>query len=64
MAPNLEMSSLLKVSPGIKPRFFNQKIEAKEPEKNIPCFQTIDLSSREEKATMTSTLAKATILSA
>ena len=32
----LEMSSLLKVSPGIRPRFFNQKIEAKEPEKKIP----------------------------
>ena len=25
-----------KVKPGIKPRFFNQKIEAKEPEKKIP----------------------------
>ena len=49
MAPNLEMSSLLKVSPGIKPRFFNQKIEAKEPEKNIPWFQTIDLSWAERK---------------
>jgi hypothetical protein len=24
------------VRPGIKPRFFNQKIEAKDPEKKIP----------------------------
>jgi hypothetical protein len=30
------MSSLLKVSPGIKPRFFNQNIAQKLPEKNIP----------------------------
>lgn len=30
------MSSLEKVSPGINPLFFNQKIDAKEPEKKIP----------------------------
>lgn len=30
------MSSLEKVSPGIKPLFFSQKIDAKEPEKKIP----------------------------
>lgn len=30
------MSSLLNVKPGISPRFFSQKIEANEPEKNIP----------------------------
>ena len=32
----LEMSSLLKVRPGMSPLFFSQKIEAKEPEKKIP----------------------------
>lgn len=31
-----EISSLLKVRPGIRPRFFIQNIEAKLPEKNIP----------------------------
>merc|ERR1712242_567242 len=31
-----EISSLLKVRPGIKPRFFSQKIAANEPEKKIP----------------------------
>src|SRR5690606_41966952 len=31
-----EMSSLEKVKPGIKPRFFSQKIEQNEPEKKIP----------------------------
>ena len=30
------MSSLLNVSPGMMPLFFNQKIAANEPEKNIP----------------------------
>lgn len=30
------MSSFEKVRPGIRPRFFSQKIEAKEPEKKIP----------------------------
>lgn len=30
------MSSLEKVSPGINPLFFSQKIDAKEPEKKIP----------------------------
>ena len=30
------ISSLLKHSPGIKPRFFSQKMAQKEPEKNIP----------------------------
>ncbi|VVD02492.1 unnamed protein product [Leptidea sinapis] len=29
-------SSLLNVSPGMRPRFFSQNIEAKLPEKNIP----------------------------
>lgn len=31
-----EMSSLLKVRPGMRPLFFNQKIDAKLPEKKIP----------------------------
>lgn len=31
-----EISSLLCVSPGIKPRFLSQNIAAKLPEKNIP----------------------------
>lgn len=31
-----EISSLLKVNPGISPRFLSQKIEAKLPEKKIP----------------------------
>jgi len=31
-----EMSSLLKVRPGISPRFFNQNIAAKLPLKKIP----------------------------
>ena len=31
-----EINSLEKVRPGIKPLFFNQKIEQKEPEKKIP----------------------------
>ncbi len=30
------ISSLLKQSPGIRPRFFNQKMAQKEPEKNMP----------------------------
>ena len=30
------MSSLEKVSPGMSPRFFSQKMEANEPEKKIP----------------------------
>lgn len=30
------MSSLEKVSPGIRPLFFNQNIAAKDPEKKIP----------------------------
>jgi hypothetical protein len=30
------MSSLLKVSPGMSPRFFNQKIAQKLPEKKMP----------------------------
>jgi hypothetical protein len=33
---SLEMSSLLKVSPGIRPLFFSQKMDAKLPEKKIP----------------------------
>ena len=33
---SLEISSLLKVSPGITPLFFSQNIDANEPEKNIP----------------------------
>ncbi|KAH3680048.1 hypothetical protein WICPIJ_008429 [Wickerhamomyces pijperi] len=31
-----QINSLEKVKPGIKPLFFNQKMEAKEPEKKIP----------------------------
>src|SRR6185312_13624791 len=31
-----EINSLLKLKPGIKPRFFNQNIEQNEPEKKIP----------------------------
>ncbi|TDL13835.1 hypothetical protein BD410DRAFT_698737, partial [Rickenella mellea] len=30
------INSLLKVKPGIRPRFFSQKIEANEPEKKMP----------------------------
>jgi len=30
------ISSLLKQSPGIRPRFFNQKMAQKEPKKNMP----------------------------
>ena len=30
------MSSLEKVSPGIRPLFFSQKMAAKDPEKKIP----------------------------
>jgi hypothetical protein len=30
------MSSFEKARPGIRPRFFNQKIEQKEPEKKMP----------------------------
>ena len=33
------ISSLLKHKPGIKPRFFNQKIAQKEPEKKIAFIQ-------------------------
>ncbi len=33
---SLLISSLEKVSPGISPLFFSQKIEAKDPEKKIP----------------------------
>jgi hypothetical protein len=33
---SLEINSFEKESPGINPRFFNQKIEQKEPEKKIP----------------------------
>lgn len=33
---SLEINSLENVKPGINPRFFNQKIAAKEPEKKIP----------------------------
>ena len=38
---------MLKVSPGISPRFFSQKIEAKEPEKNIPCKKISHLNEAE-----------------
>jgi len=33
---SLEINSFENVSPGISPRFFNQKIEQKAPEKKIP----------------------------
>src|SRR5690606_13595448 len=36
MPSSREISSLEKVNPGMSPRFFNQKIEQNEPEKNIP----------------------------
>lgn len=36
LTSSLEMSSLLKVKPGMRPLFFIQKIEAKLPEKKIP----------------------------
>ena len=36
LTSSLEMSSLLKVRPGIRPRFFSQKMAAKEPEKKMP----------------------------
>ena len=34
-----EISSLLKERPGIRPRFFNQKMEQKDPEKKMPSTQ-------------------------
>ncbi len=36
MPSSLEISSLEKVNPGIRPRFLSQKIEQKAPEKKIP----------------------------
>lgn len=36
LTSSLEISSLLKVRPGMSPLFFNQKILAKLPEKKIP----------------------------
>lgn len=36
MPSSLEISSLLKVRPGIRPRFFNQKIAQNDPEKKMP----------------------------
>ena len=33
---SLEMSSLEKVSPGMRPRFFSQKMAANDPEKKMP----------------------------
>ena len=33
---SLEINSLEKVNPGMRPLFFNQKMEQKEPEKKIP----------------------------
>src|SRR5690606_16964539 len=44
-----EINSFEKVKPGIKPRFFNQKIEQKLPEKKIPstAAKAINLSAKE-----------------
>ena len=39
MPSSLDISSLEKVRPGIRPRFFNQKIEQNDPEKKIPSTQ-------------------------
>jgi hypothetical protein len=36
LTSSLDISSLLKVSPGMSPRFFNQKMAAKLPEKKMP----------------------------
>ena len=36
---SLEMSSLEKVRPGMRPRFFSQKTAQKEPEKKMPSTQ-------------------------
>ena len=36
MPSSLEISSFEKLRPGIRPRFFNQKIEQKLPEKKMP----------------------------
>ena len=43
------INSLLNVNPGIKPRFFNQKIEQKDPEKKIPstAAKAINRSAKE-----------------
>lgn len=45
------MSSLEKVSPGIRPLFFNQNIAANEPEKKIPstAAKATTLSPRRQK---------------
>lgn len=44
-----EISSLEKVRPGMRPRFLSQKIEQKEPEKNIPSIaaKATSLSAKE-----------------
>ena len=43
-----EMNSLDVLSPGIKPRFFNQKMEQKDPLKKIPstAAKAINLSAK------------------
>jgi hypothetical protein len=49
---SLEISSFEKQSPGIKPLFFNQKMEQKLPEKKIPstAAKAIILSAKLMKA--------------
>ena len=46
---SLEINSLEKANPGIKPLFFNQKIEQNDPEKKIPstAANAINLSANE-----------------
>jgi hypothetical protein len=44
MPSSREINSFEKLSPGIKPRFFNQKMEQNEPLKKIPSTATNAIS--------------------
>ena len=48
---SLEISSFEKVNPGIKPRFFSQKIEQKLPEKEEPVEATVEVAVATANAT-------------
>jgi hypothetical protein len=49
-----EINSLLKVRPGMSPRFFSQKMEAKLPEKKIPstAAKAMTRSAKEELSSL------------
>ncbi|CAY80754.2 hypothetical protein WN66_03549 [Saccharomyces cerevisiae] len=47
---SLQINSLEKVKPGIIPLFFNQKMEAKEPEKKTPSMEAKATSLSPNKA--------------